>query len=68
MRQILRVFGNSVTKTKPLQFRFATETKNVFVLPKKHLVHPAALNETYAAIQEAYTVKMLSYLFRVPIF
>lgn len=50
MRQILRTFGNSVIRTKPLQYRFATETKNVFVLPKKQLVHPAAINETFSSI------------------
>lgn len=65
MRQILKTFGNSVTKTKPVQFRYATETKNVFVLPKKQFIHPAALNETFTAINESYTVRMLSYLFRV---
>ena len=68
MRQILKTFGSSVTKTKPIQFRYATETKNVFVLPRKQLIHPAALNETFAAIGEAYTVRMLSCLFRVGLF
>lgn len=68
MRQILKTFGNSVIKTKPVQYKFATESKNVFVLPRKQLIHPAALNETFAAIGEAYTVRMLSYLFRVRLF
>jgi hypothetical protein len=44
MRQIIKTFAYSSLRTKPLQFKFATETKNVFVLPKKHLVHPTSIN------------------------
>lgn len=50
MRQILKTFGSSVIRTKPVQYRMATETKNVFTLPRKQLIHPAALTETRAAI------------------
>lgn len=68
MRQILKTFSSFSLKPKPLQFRYATETKNVFVLPKKHLIHPAATNDVLSTIQESYTVRMLSYLFRVIFF
>jgi hypothetical protein len=50
MRQILRTFTNIAFKTKPLKFNYATETKNVFVLPRKHLIHPTALNEVTSHI------------------
>lgn len=65
MRQILRTFTSLSLRTKPLQFRYATETKNVFVLPKKQMIHPAAINDVMSTIDESYTVRMLSYLFRV---
>lgn len=65
MRQILRAFNSSVTMPKALQFRYATEAKNVFVLPKKNLLNPTSSNEAFAYINESYTVKMISYLFRV---
>lgn len=50
MRQILRTFASTAFKVKPLRFGYATETKNVFVLPKRHLTHPTAITETTAAI------------------
>lgn len=68
MRQILRTFSSFSLTVKHLQFKYATETKNVFVLPKKHLIHPAATNDVLSTIHESYTVRMLSYLFRVILF
>jgi len=46
-------------------FRYATETKNIFSLPKRQFIHPTALNEVTSVIGESYTVKMLAYAFRV---
>jgi hypothetical protein len=43
MRQIVRTFTQTAFLLKPIHFRYATETKNVFVLPRKHLIPPTAL-------------------------
>ena len=65
MRQIVKSIINPALKLRSARFCFATETKNVFTLPKMYAINPTALNEVTSAISESYTVKMLAYIFRV---
>lgn len=68
IRQVIKKLINpSTLLLKQFQMGYATDAKNLFTLPKKQLINPSALCEVSSAITEAYTVRMLAYLFRVMI-
>jgi hypothetical protein len=68
IRQVVkRLINPSTLLLKQFKMGYATETKNVFTLPKRQLINPSALCEVSCGITEAYTVRMLAYLFRVMI-
>jgi hypothetical protein len=51
IRQVVKKLINpSNLLIKPLKMGYATETKNVFTLPKRQLINPSALCEVSAAI------------------
>ena len=47
---IKRLITPSILLLKPIQMGYATETKNIFALPKRQLIIPSALGEVTAAI------------------